>query len=343
MPIRWGIIGCGNVCEVKSGPGFYKAEGSELVAVMRRDRDKAADYARRHNVAKWYDDADRLIHDPGVDAVYVATTVGTHCDYALRICCAGKPAYIEKPMARNHAECCRMVEAFAAADLPLFVAYYRRALPRFLAARDLVRAGRLGRLTGVSCRYASASHRRTDPANLPWRLIAAESGGGLFMDLGSHTLDILDFLVGPLTDVSGQAANLAGPYDVEDSVTMQFRAAGGALGTASWNFVSAGSEDTIEIAGTEGRIVMSTFGNEPIRLEASGGVETFERPNPPHIQQPLIQTIVSQLRGCGRCESTGESAARTAMVMDAVLQGYYGTRADGFWQDPRRWPGRQRK
>lgn len=340
MPIRWGMIGCGNVCEVKSGPGLYKAHDSHLVAVMRRDAAKAADYAHRHNVPKWYDNADDLIHDPGVDIVYVATPVGTHCDYALRVCQAGKPAYVEKPMARNATECERMLAVFEQAHLPLFVAYYRRALPRFLKARELIRSQRLGQITGVNYRYSAPSHLNTDATNLPWRFVAAESGGGLFMDLGSHTLDILDFLVGPLTDVSGSAANLAGLYDVEDSVAMQFRTSNGALGVASWNFVSAVSEDIIEIAGTNGKILMSTFGNDPVRLESAGGVEQFDLPSPPHIQQPLIQTIVDQLQGRGTCESTGASAARTAKVMDIVLKNYYGTRADGFWEDPQQWPGR---
>ena len=72
--VRWGIIGVGNVTEGKSGPGFQQAERSELVAVMRRNGDLAADYARRHHVPHWYDDADELINDPEVDAVYVAAT-----------------------------------------------------------------------------------------------------------------------------------------------------------------------------------------------------------------------------------------------------------------------------
>src|SRR5438067_1919276 len=113
--IRWGIIGCGDVTEVKSGPGFRKAQDSALVAVMRRDGAKAADYARRHGVPHWYDDADKLVADPEVNAVYVATPPGSHLEYALRVAAAGKPCYVEKPMARSHAECRRMIDAFDAA------------------------------------------------------------------------------------------------------------------------------------------------------------------------------------------------------------------------------------
>ena len=343
MTIRWGIIGCGNVCEVKSGPGLQKAHGSELLAVMRRSSELAEDYARRHGVPKWYDQADALIHDDDVNAVYVATPVGHHMDYALAVCQAGKPAYVEKPMARNHAECRRMVDAFKAAGLGLFVAYYRRGLDRFLKVKQLVETGRIGRVTGVSYRLSQARHRGVDPQNLPWRLVAEHSGGGIFLDLGSHTLDVLDFILGPLTDVTGMAVNAASDYDVEDNVVMLFRTPSGGQGTASWNFASDMEQDLIEIAGTEGRIALSTFGDEPVRLTTSGGEETFDLPNPPHVQQPLIQTIVDELLGRGKCPSTGESAARTARVMDAVLEGYYGGRDDEYWLRPETWPGRPKR
>ena len=321
--VRWGIVGCGDVCEVKSGPGFQKADGSELVAVMRRDAAKAEDYARRHGVPRWYADARQLIDDPGVDAVYIATDVGTHMHYALQVAAAGKPCYVEKPMARSHEECLRMVEAFDKARLPLFVAYYRRCLPRFVKARQLIDSGALGTVTSVGCRFLAPRHAHTDPGNLEWRLVAENSGGGLFMDLGSHGLDILDFLLGPIADVSGLAANLASPYDVEDGLAICFRHERGTLGSAAWNFASAIGEDIIEISGTAGRISMSLFGNEPVRLQTPAGEQQFDLPNPPHVQQPLIQSIVDQLQARGQCPSTGVSGMNAAM-----RSAYTGRRAE---------------
>jgi predicted dehydrogenase len=336
--IRWGILGCGNVTEVKSGPAFSKVPGSRLEAVMRRDAKLAEDYAKRHGVPKWYDDADALIADPAVDAVYVATPVGSHLELALKVCAAGKPCYVEKPMTRNTAEAEAMVAAFKAAKLPLFVAYYRRGLPRFLKVRELVSSGAIGKLTGLYYRAASPAHTRT--GDLPWRVKAELSGGGLFMDIGCHTLDILDYIAGPLQDVTGTAVNAASPaYRVEDGVTMQFRLESGGLGTASWNFASAQYDETIVFSGTEGRITLSTFGQEPIKLEKGKEVELFDILNPAHVQQPLIETIVNQLLGKGICPSTGESALRTTRVLDRVLEGYYGGRGDDFWNRPQTWPG----
>jgi 1,5-anhydro-D-fructose reductase (1,5-anhydro-D-mannitol-forming) len=335
--VRWGIIGCGDVTEVKSGPVFRGAAGSELVAVMRRDGALAADYARRHGVARSYDSAEALIRDPDVDAVYIATPPGSHADYALAVAAAGKPAYVEKPMARSGAECDRMVEAFARARLPLFVAYYRRRLPCFMKAGELLSSGAIGRLTGFTYRLAYPQHVK----GYIWRTDAALAGAGHFLDVGSHALDILDFLLGPLEDVRGTAANVASAYDVEDCVALTCRAAG-ALGSLSWDFASEVRDDTMRLTGTGGEVTFPMFTSAPVRLEDASGVKLFDLPYPPHVAQPLIQSVVDDLLGLGDCPSTGESARRTSRVMDQALEGYYGGRLDAFWGRPATWPGRRR-
>ena len=338
MPIRWGIIGCGDVTEVKSGPGFQKAEGSELVAVMRRDAARAEDYARRHNAPHWFADSEALIHCPDVDAVYVATPPGSHLHYALAVCEAGKPCYIEKPMARNATECNFLLTAFGLAKIPLFVAYYRRALPRFLRVKEWLDGGRIGAPVSVSYIQAAGRDPSLDPQNLPWRLKAQDAGGGIFLDVGCHTLDILDFLLGPLENVKGNATRSDSRYAVEDAVIMTFTTAQGFAGKAEWDFTGARpNADKIVIEGEDGKIALSTFGNDPIELHTKDGIETFERPNPPHIQQPLIQNIVDELYGVGKCQSTGTTAARTSRVMDAVLSSYYSGREDAFWMRPETW------
>lgn len=336
--IRWGIIGCGNVCEVKSGPGFQRARGSSLVAVMRRDGAAAQDFAQRHKVPRWYDSAQALVADPEVDAVYVASSVDNHEASALLAAAHRKPCYVEKPMARSHQECQRMVAAFAQAGVPLFVAYYRRGLDRFILARDLVQTGKIGVLSSVSYRFSSPRHRGKMQE---WRLDVERSGGGLILDLGSHALDILAFIAGDLSHVAGHAANRASPYTAEDSVAMS-ALIGDVPFVAQWNFAAHRAEDSICLMGSEGVLELSVFGDEPLRLETAAGIETFSRPNPRHIQEPLIQTIVDQLHGIGHCPSTGETAAKTSLVLDQILDSYYGGREDEFWKRPGTWPGRRK-
>ena len=324
--INWGIIGCGNVTECKSGPAFNKVTGSKLVAVMRRSAEKARDYAARHRVPKWYDRADRLINDPEVNAIYVATPPDTHAHYTHLAAQAGKPVYVEKPMALNHEECLEMIATCEKTRVPLFVAYYRRRLPNFLKVRDLIEAGAIGacRLVTLHLWRPLGDHER-DRENLPWRLMPEIAGGGHFVDLASHQFDFLDYLFGPISQVRGVATNQSGTYGVEDSVSAAFQFASGIIGSGSWCFSTAGlcQRDQIEIVGTAGRITFSTFDHAvPIRLETDQGIETFDIPVPEHIQQPLIETVCRALQEAdgNPCPSTGISGARTTWVLDQILR-----------------------
>ncbi len=348
MTIRWGIIGCGDVCEVKSGPAFYKAVGSELVLVMRRDGVRAADFARRHGVARFTTDAQALIDDPHVDAVYIATPPGGHLEYALAVAQAQKPCYVEKPMARSAAECRRMLEAFDRAGQPLFVAYYRRALPRFLKVRELLDSGALGHVQAVSHTYqgrAAAPSVGGPPASpTGWRENVTEAGAGLFLDLGSHVVDLIDFLLGPLARVAGFAARRSsGPARSlglpEDTVVMSFVTRSGALGTLRHQFHTAGAVDRLEFVGTRGNLSLSVFGREPIALERGDAIESIAVEQPEHVHLPLVQSIVDELGGKGRCPSTGASALRASECLDRVLDDYYGGRDDAFWLRSETWPG----
>lgn len=319
--VRWGIIGCGNVTEVKSGPAFQKAAGSALVAVMRRDRKKAADYALRHGVPRYYDHAADLIADAEVDAVYVATPPSSHFPLALQVAAAGKVCLVEKPMAMTHAECQRMVEVFRGKDLPLFVAYYRRALPRFLRVRELLRAGVIGTLSSVH--IVQYDLLAVGDQAEGWRFDPEVAGAGLFYDLASHGFDLLDFLLGPITAASGYAANTGGSYPAEDVTAACFGFESGLVGTGVWNFNADRNEDGIVVTGSAGTLRAPVFTDGDIVVTRGGRDETFPFRNPPHVHQPLVQTIVDQLLGRGTCESTGDSGARTQHVLERCVEGYY--------------------
>jgi predicted dehydrogenase len=322
-PIRWGIIGCGTVTEVKSGPAFRKARGSELVAVMRRDGDKARDYARRHGVARWYDDADDLLGDPDVDAVYVATPPSSHAEHTIRAARAGKPVYVEKPMRVDYDECLDMIAGCEEAGVPLFVAYYRRTLPAFVKIKELVSAGAIGDVRFVTITlYRPPRPEDLDPDRLPWRVLPDLAGGGYFFDLASHQIDYLDYLLGPVVCAAGIAANQAGLYPAEDAVAAALSFESGAVATGIWSFATRDEAERAVIAGSHGRIEFSFFEPEPVRLYSTSGDEVFDLLAPEHVQQPLIQSVVDDLLGRGECPSTGRSAARTNWAMGQIVSGW---------------------
>ena len=322
--VGWGIIGCGDVTEKKSGPGFAKAKGSELRAVMRRDAAKAKDYAARHKVPKWYSDAAELLRDPDVNAVYIATPPAFHLKYTLMAAEAGKPVYVEKPMAINLKECEDMVETCRQKGVPLYVAYYRRALPRFMKVKELIDTGALGEVHSFQIVLHQPPKEEDKGPQVPWRVDPALAGGGYFIDLAPHTLDFMDYLFGPIIDVQGYADNKAGLYSAEDNVAAVFRTKQHLLGTGIWSFSTDNEADEVRINGTKGYLSFASFADEPVRLRTDEREEDFIIENPQHVQQPLIQLVVDELLGRGTCPSTGQSALRTTRITDELLKDYYG-------------------
>ncbi len=320
--IKWGMIGCGNVTEKKSGPAFSKVPNSALVAVMGRSAEKAADYAQRHGVPKWYTDVDALINDPEIDAVYIATPPDIHLEYAAKAMKAGKAVYVEKPMARNAAECEAMNQISRQTGVPLFVAYYRRSLPYFVKLKELIEQKVIGdiRLVTVQIHYNPYAEETGENAQPRWRVDPKISGGGHFHDLASHQFDFLEYVLGPVKTARGMARNQAGLYEADDIVVANFEFESGILGTGSWCYTLNKEQrlDESQLIGSKGKIMFSFFERFTIKVETETGVEEYYIPYPEHVQQPLIETIVQQLNGDGTCPSTGETGARANFIMDLI-------------------------
>jgi predicted dehydrogenase len=320
--IKWGMIGCGNVTEKKSGPAFSKVPNSALVAVMGRSAEKAADYAQRHGVPKWYTSVDELINDPEVNAVYIATPPDVHLEYAAKALKAGKAVYVEKPMARNTAECNAMNQISRETGVPLFVAYYRRSLDYFLKVKELIDQKVIGdiRLVTVQIHYNPYTEEIGENAQPRWRVDPQISGGGHFHDLASHQFDFLEYALGPIKTAQGIARNQAGLYAADDIVVANFEFESGVLGTGSWCYTLHKEQrlDESQLLGSKGKITFSFFERFTIKVETEAGVEEYLIPYPEHVQQPLIETIVQELRGEGQCPSTGETGARANAVMDQI-------------------------
>ncbi|MFZ5940127.1 MAG: Gfo/Idh/MocA family protein [Bacteroidota bacterium] len=324
--VNWGIIGCGNVTEVKSGPAFNLVENSRLAAVMRRNAKLAEDYAKRHKVPTWYSSADDLINDEEVNAIYIATPPDSHAGLSIRAMKAGKPVYVEKPMALDHEQCRKMLEVSEETGVPLFVAYYRRALPGFLKVKDLIDSGTIGAVKLVNLQLYRSVSPDERSGILPWRVIPEISGGGHFFDLASHQLDYLDFLLGPVEKVRSVALNQAALYKAEDMVSASFVFPGEVVATGSWCFTAPEflERDIIEIIGEKGSIVFSCFDFTPIELHTSEGRQTFDFPKPDHVQYYLIRQVVEELTGMGKANSNAVSGARTSRVMDEVVREFRG-------------------
>ena len=317
--IRWGIIGCGNVTEVKSGPPYQQTEGFELKAVMRRTLSKAEDYAVRHGVPLFYDDAATLINHPEVDAVYIATPPDSHHQYALQVAEAGKICCIEKPLAPSYEESKAIVAAFEAKRLPLFVAYYRRSLPRFLQIKQWLDIGEIGEVRHVSWHLSSPPSDIDLSKKYNWRTDVKVAPGGYFDDLACHGLDLFTYLLGNITEVKGISQNQQGFYDAKDAITACWQHSGGVTGTGNWNFGAASKEEKVTIYGSKGKISFSVFAEAPLVLENEEGSHELHVAHPRHIQHHYVGAMQAQLSGGKPHPSTGATAAHTSWVMDHIL------------------------
>lgn len=320
--IKWGFIGCGEVTEKKSGPAFSLVEDSTVVAVMSRSADKARSYAQRHGIKRWYTDPQALLDDPEVNAVYIATPPSTHATFAIMAMKAGKPVYVEKPMAANYEDCCRINRISLTTGMPCFVAYYRRYLDYFQRVKQLVNSGAIGTVVNVQIRFA-VPPRDLDynSRNLPWRVQPDIAGGGYFYDLAPHQIDLLQEMFGPIIEAEGYTANRGGLYETEDSVSACFRFANGVPGSGSWCFVAheSAKEDCIQIIGDKGSISFSVFTYDPIKLHTERGDEVIRITTPPYVQLPLIRNVVEHLQGKAICTCDCISATPVNWVVDRIL------------------------
>ena len=321
--LKWGFIGCGEVCEKKSGPAFSEVPGSEVVAVMSRSEQKARSYARRHGVPRWYIDAQELIDDPEVNAVYVATPPSSHATYAIMAMRAGKPVYVEKPLASTYEDCARINRISEQTGIPCFVAYYRRYLPYFQRVKQIVEDGTIGQMVNVQVRFA-VPPRELDyehPESLPWRLQPDIAGGGYFYDLAPHQLDLLQDMFGVILEARGICANRGHLYKAEDSVSACFSFENGLPGSGSWCFVAHESarEDCIELIGDRGSLSFAVFNYSPIVLQTSEGTEQITVANPSYVQYPLIKNVIEHLQGLDVCTCTSVSATPVNWALDRIL------------------------
>lgn len=303
--VRWGIIGCGDVAEKKGGPALYQAEGSELVAVMRRDLEKAEDFAQRHGAKRAYSSVEALLADPEIDTVYIATPPYLHCAQTLQAAAAGKHVLVEKPMALSVAECDQMIAACQKFNVSLHVAYYRRYWPKFQAIKAALEEGELGTVLGAQlqlCTLAPTSGWRVDPAI---------SGGGHVVDVGSHRLDMLCFLLGEVAEVQGFAQNRLAHHSAENDTVFSLRFDSGALASAGFHFHTRPSRDVLEIFGSEATLTCDPFDGTSFTINSEE--RRFETPSPTHL--PFVQALVRGEPG----HVTGQEGRKATQILEAAL------------------------
>ena len=318
--IRWGIIGCGDVTEIKSGPAFNKVKNSELIAVMRRSAEKAKDYAQRHQVPKWYSDANAVINDPDINAIYVATPPSSHEEYTIAAINAGKSVYVEKPMSVDASSAHRMANYASEKNIKLCVAHYRRAQPFFNRVKQLLDEGAIGKVRFVRSEIYKRSLTVEELAvpKAAWRVDPSIAGGGLFHDLSPHQFGLMYFFFGRPKKVSAISLNQGAQYEADDIVAGNVLFEDEVLFNGVWcfNVAEADEKDSCEIFGDKGKISFSFFNQRQIELTTNGGSTTFTFDTLEHVQQPMIEKVVEYFLDQGPNPCTAEEGTTVMQLID---------------------------
>jgi predicted dehydrogenase len=317
--ISWGILGCGDVTEMKSGPAFNKVPNSSIEAVMRRNAEKAQDYALRHQIEKWYAIADDLINDDHINAIYIATPPAFHKDYAIEALKAGKNVYIEKPVSLTVAECEEMIYAQKINQKKVTVAHYRRALPLFIKIKELIDEQVIGDILVIDLKLLQKpGSDKIAQTEENWRINPEISGGGLFYDLAPHQLDILIHIFGAPNYVNGFSENQSQINEVADITFGQLIFNKDIIFNGIWSFNSHPDQEIeqCEIIGSKGKIVFSFFGND-LHLTINGQTELFSFKNTEHIQQNMIEQTVNYFLGSGENPCSLEDALISLQIMES--------------------------
>jgi predicted dehydrogenase len=244
--------------------------------------------------------------------VYVATPVFLHAPQAIAAMRAGRHVLCEKPMALNYAEAHAMQQASEDTRRTLGIAYYRRMYPKVDRARELIEAGVIGRPV-----FAEAtSHDWFNPlgTSRAWLADPKQSGGGPLRDIGSHRIDLMNYLFGKPINATGHMSTLVQPLEVEDNATVMIEYEGGVRGVVDVRWHSRVVRDEFRVRGTQGEIDLSPL-NGP-ELVHPGGVERIAAPENPHY--PCVEDFVNAIVRGILPRSYGESALAAEWVMEQV-------------------------
>jgi predicted dehydrogenase len=289
---------------------------------MRRNGAKAEDFAERHGVPKWSDDADTLFNDPDIDAIYIATPPLNHLEYTQRALAADKHVYVEKPMARNSEEARQIFEVAAASDKKVCVAHYRRCLPLFMRINEILKSGELGRPRHVSLQFIQSEK---DPliasSEQNWRVQPDISGGGIFHDLAPHQLDLILHYFGAPELIQGFSLQRNSESTCDDCVSGQIRFKNNVLFQGHWDFASVDGtvNDSCKIMCDLGTIQFSFFRSPTLVVKGKNGIETINYDPPQHIQQPMIEAVNDYFLGVSENPCSATIGVQVMEMIDAFV------------------------
>jgi predicted dehydrogenase len=317
-PVRWGVIGAGDIVRKRVARALRESQRSELVAISRARADLAEAFAREVGARRWHARWQALINDAEIDAVYVATPVNLHAEQTIAAAEHGKHVLCEKPMAMNVAECDRMIAACRANGVTLGIAYYRRFYPVVARVRSILASGEIGQPVFAQMNAFERFNPEPDHPR-QWLLNRAIAGGGPMMDFGCHRIEVLLHLFGPAARSTSLTANVVFDRDVEDTAAllMQFERHGPCASIVVTH-AAAEPQDTLQVFATRGSLRCDNLNAGTLRVQVDSVDRVESCPPSENVHQPLVDDFVAAVHARRDAAVDGSMGRAVTAIEDAV-------------------------
>ncbi|MBD3182944.1 hypothetical protein GF312_11685 [Candidatus Poribacteria bacterium] len=312
MTIKWGVVGASGIAHRRTMSALNEAQNNELYALMVRDMDRAKKLAQEHGAPVYYDSVDAILSDPDIDAAYIATPVYLHCDHVIQAAEKGKHVLCEKPMAMNVKECQSMIDACRDKDVQLHICFLMRYHPHYQRIRQIIAHGEIGQV--IDARSSLMKWYSIDQGG--WRRDPARAGGGVLMDLGSHIIDLLSYILGEASQVTAFTDSRINGWKVEETGTVMIKMKGGAHATAFSSFVTPQGGTIMEIYGSKGSLAVSggklniTIGDKKREEQSSAG----------NLYKPLFEHFHKCLQGEAEPISPGTAGLENIRIITSAYE-----------------------
>jgi len=318
-PVRWLLAGTGDIATKRVAPALASLERAELAGVCDVVPERASEIAEKFGVEETFFDFDEALKNTRANAVYVATPVALHADFAVKSLEAGKHVLAEKPLGVCAGDAERAVRAAEGHKLKAGCSYYRRFYPCYRHAADMLKNGEFGQIVLVRMTYFSWFNPEADDPKY-WRVVKAKSGGGPLSDMGTHMFDVLIGLLGLPRRVYARARTLVQPYEVEDSAVILMELEDGADVVASFNWNSKTWTHEFEIIGTEAKIKWHPYDSGEVLRTVGRDIREMNMPNAENVHAPLVEDFVQAVVDDRDPAIPLGEALKTNVLLDAVYE-----------------------
>ena len=301
MKIKWGIIGCGDVVNRLLKDSLSVKNKSEVLSVMSIDVNEAKNFAKKHKILNYTNSVKDIVNNKNINAIYIACPPNKHFEYIIKCSQNKKLILCEKPLVLSSYQLRKIINTCKKNKTALITCFYRRYQKKFLFIKKISK--KIGKILYFKIyhlhkpeSHPTAPIYRNKKNKIPWRFDKKISGGGNFFDMGTHYLDMINFLLGRIKYISSYYDNFEKLYDVEDTLSLNIKLENNIVGTGLWSSISPFDEELFEIYGSKGKLSFSLNNSDKIVLKTKNKTKKYFISLTKPYHKPLSNFVINKFQ-----------------------------------------------